>query len=295
MRMSKAESRGFEDHRRDREAGRLLYPVLSRRSEGLSLGVNLFPDRKCCSFDCPYCEVFPFPESAPFDTERFGTELESFLGTEWSSSWAPEPIRDICISGSGEPSMSAGLVAAARICAEARARHRELLGHSRLVIITNSTGFLSPSGSRGLAEAQALGFVLWAKLDAGSEEQFRRMSGSGYRFDELVEGIRDYAAIRPITIQTMLCEVGGHRPDERDLADYRSTLMRLVRGGARIEGLQLYTLARPDRSGSCRALPDAELLGHASRLRAALAGEGLKLEVAVYGSRGRLAEGMDRP
>ena len=39
---------------------RLIYPVVSRRSGGLSLGVDLFPDRKTCNFDCPYCEIFPF-------------------------------------------------------------------------------------------------------------------------------------------------------------------------------------------------------------------------------------------
>ncbi len=47
------------ERRPDREAGRLVYPVVSRRSGGLSLGVNLFPEAKLCSFDCPYCEVFP--------------------------------------------------------------------------------------------------------------------------------------------------------------------------------------------------------------------------------------------
>ena len=56
---------GLDEHRRVREAGGLVYPVLSRRSGGLSLGVNLFPDAKRCSFDCPYCEVFPIAATVP--------------------------------------------------------------------------------------------------------------------------------------------------------------------------------------------------------------------------------------
>ena len=43
-------------HERRFEANRFVYPVLSRRSKGLSLGVNLNPD-KVCNFDCIYCQV----------------------------------------------------------------------------------------------------------------------------------------------------------------------------------------------------------------------------------------------
>ena len=32
------------------------YPVVSRRSKGISIGVNLNPDR-VCNFDCIYCQV----------------------------------------------------------------------------------------------------------------------------------------------------------------------------------------------------------------------------------------------
>jgi histidinol dehydrogenase len=60
-----------ENHR-SREAGCLVYPVYSRRSRGLSLGINLFPDRKVCSFDCPYCEVFPFETGFRFSPESLG-------------------------------------------------------------------------------------------------------------------------------------------------------------------------------------------------------------------------------
>ena len=38
------------------DTNRFVYPVLSRRSGGISLGVNLNPD-KVCNFDCIYCQV----------------------------------------------------------------------------------------------------------------------------------------------------------------------------------------------------------------------------------------------
>src|SRR5690349_1293057 len=43
-------------HPRRFEDNRFVYPVLSRRSGGISIGVNLNPD-KVCNFDCIYCQV----------------------------------------------------------------------------------------------------------------------------------------------------------------------------------------------------------------------------------------------
>src|SRR5690348_2365773 len=44
----------FTLHSRSWLANRYVYPVVSRRSKGLSIGVNLNPD-KVCNFDCIYC------------------------------------------------------------------------------------------------------------------------------------------------------------------------------------------------------------------------------------------------
>src|SRR5829696_5113455 len=44
------------DHRRAFERNRYVYAVVSRRSKGVSIGLNLNPD-KVCNFDCVYCQV----------------------------------------------------------------------------------------------------------------------------------------------------------------------------------------------------------------------------------------------
>ena len=46
----------FTSHPRSFETNRFVYPVVSRRSGGVSIGVNLNPD-KVCNFDCIYCQV----------------------------------------------------------------------------------------------------------------------------------------------------------------------------------------------------------------------------------------------
>ena len=46
----------FQTHSRSFEDNRFVYAVVSRRSGGVSIGVNLNPE-KYCNFDCVYCQV----------------------------------------------------------------------------------------------------------------------------------------------------------------------------------------------------------------------------------------------
>ena len=45
-----------QEHPRSFEQFRFVYPVVSRRSGGVSIVVNLNPDTTC-NFDCVYCQV----------------------------------------------------------------------------------------------------------------------------------------------------------------------------------------------------------------------------------------------
>ena len=60
----------FREHPRSFETNRFVYPVVSRRSGGVSIGVNLNPD-KVCNFDCIYCQV-----------DRVSTSETRFVGPE---------------------------------------------------------------------------------------------------------------------------------------------------------------------------------------------------------------------
>lgn len=273
------------EHRLEREAGRLVYPVVSRRSGGLSLGINLFPDAKRCSFDCPYCEVFPIEPGLPsFSIEELEAELELFLDSGYSRDWAGERVRDICLSGNGEPTSSPFLGEALSLCARARRGRPAILGDAKIVIITNSTGFLVPETSSLLARyAKEEGLVVWAKLDGGSQDLFSLMSGSSLELERITRGIGGFARTTPIVIQTMLCEVSGRAPSESDAADYCALLNRLTREGATVAEVHLYTFARPTPGGLCASLPDGELSRRASFVRSRTG-----LHVRAFGSRNEL-------
>src|SRR4051812_11850076 len=138
----------FTQHSRSWQTNRYVYPVISRRSRGLSIGVNLNPD-KACNFDCVYCSVDRTVPGAEreVDLEVLRRELGALLDLAASGalfadgplSATPEPLRrlnDVAFSGDGEPTAFARFGEAARIAAEEIER-RALA--CKIVVITNAT------------------------------------------------------------------------------------------------------------------------------------------------------------
>src|SRR5215471_16790025 len=135
------------NNHRQREKGVLVYPVYSRRSGGHSVGVNLFPDKKSCPFDCPYCEVFPFAANAVFSPEQMESDLRAAVSAALERG---VPVKDICFSGNGEPSLSPAFREALERAGRVRG---ELASAAELVVITNGVGLLQPHVFSLLADA----------------------------------------------------------------------------------------------------------------------------------------------
>src|SRR6266498_2476938 len=59
---------------------RFVYVVISSRARGLSIGVNMNPDKRC-NFDCPYCEVNREPpvREKSLEVDVMAAELEETL------------------------------------------------------------------------------------------------------------------------------------------------------------------------------------------------------------------------
>src|SRR5215472_10106119 len=97
---------------------RYIYPVLARRTGGVSIGVNLNVD-KICNFGCIYCEVNrrASPLIKDVDLEALTTEMRATLALAQSGELlrdarfagqaapdgAPLRVTDIAFSGDGEP------------------------------------------------------------------------------------------------------------------------------------------------------------------------------------------------
>ena len=99
------------DHSRDSAGLRYVYPVVSRRAGGVSIGINLNTNN-ACNWRCIYCQVPDLTRGGPppVDMELLKTELRGFLHQvlhgDFMERRVPEEQRrivDIAISGNGEP------------------------------------------------------------------------------------------------------------------------------------------------------------------------------------------------
>ncbi|GHV27437.1 hypothetical protein AGMMS4952_09110 [Spirochaetia bacterium] len=261
----------------------MVYPVYSRRSRGLSVGVNLFPDAKVCTFDCPYCEVFPFKTDISFSVDSMTSALWEVISEAHAHR---EEVRDICFSGNGEPTISPHFPAALQAAAQIR---DELVPAAALVVITNGTGLLNDQTFALLRNAAAdwepvdsLALKLWLKLDAGTEGWYAKMDRSAIPFDRLTAAIKSFAARAPFTIQTMICAINGEPPPAEEEAAWERLVLELSASGY-LTGIQIYGMARPspgsgDRMSHASQVPAAVLEERAGSLRAALP-ESIPVEV----------------
>jgi histidinol dehydrogenase len=258
-----------EDHR-EREDGALVYPVYSRRSGGLSVGINLFPDRKSCSFDCPYCEVFPFSRNTVFSVKLMQEALEKALDGARAERI---PVMDISFSGNGEPSLSPHFTGALEAAARIRDRRAP---EAALVLITNGTGLLDDKlyGFLRDCAAGSMALNIWLKIDAGTGDWYTRMNRSAIDYDRLTGRIRLFVTEAPADIQTMLCAVNGRPPPPEEAAAWERLAVELA-APDRIRSFQLYGKARPaPEDPLAEALPTAYLEARAESLRRALEAAG---------------------
>ncbi|MBP7617446.1 MAG: hypothetical protein KA743_02965 [Geothrix sp.] len=276
------------DHRRVWRDFDYCYPVISRRSRGVSLGVNLNPD-KVCNFDCVYCEVDRLtpPKRRELDLDLLVDELGLLLDLATSGelyqippfdSARPEQRRlnDIAFSGDGEPTTArefAGVVQ--RI---ARLKDQRGLDLVKLVLITDSSRLQAPDVVAGLETLMAHQGEVWAKLDAGSEGFYREICRSQVPFQRILDNLLATARRWPIVIQTLFLDWKGQGPSEAELEAYCGRLEHILVNGGQLQAVQLYTVARPTPEPDARPLWHLEMDAIAASLRGRLPG----LPVEVY-------------
>jgi histidinol dehydrogenase len=269
---------------RQREKGVLVYPVYSRRSGGLSVGINLFPDKKSCPFDCPYCEVFPFASSAAFSPEQMEIDLRTAIAAALERNVA---VKDICFSGNGEPSLSPAFGEALKLAGRVRG---ELAPAAELVLITNGAGLLQTQTFSLLREAAAgpLALNIWLKLDAGTPGWYQQINRTAIPFEKITTKIKEFIACAPVTIQTMLCAIDGNAPPPEEARAWETLTCELAvtaanGTGGGIRKVQIYGKARPAPEDPKTApLPAAYLEERAASLRRVFAAKNIITPIEVY-------------
>ena len=259
----------LKKHPRQFEENRYVYPVLSRRAGGISIGVNLNIDR-VCNFHCIYCQVAregdrpvcadtktgTVPDTKPGtgpDLARLADELDRTVELAASGRIFQETmfratpaalrrLNDIALSGDGEPTSSPQFAEAVAVCAEVRRRRK--LDALKLVLITNASLLHREAVQRGLRILDANNGQIWAKLDAGTEDYYRLVARSAAKWPQILDNLRQTAQVRLIVIQSLFMRIHGDPPPTAEQEAYCQRLNEIVSAGGRIKLVQVHTVAR---------------------------------------------------
>ena len=250
------------DRPRDFLGNRFVYAVISSRARGLALGVNVNPDKKC-NFDCSYCEVdrrTPSRETK-LDVDVMAAELLKTIAAIQSGKFAENPwyeslpaellqLRQVALSGDGEPTLAVNFVEAV----QALVRVRALGGFFKIVLITNGTGLDQPHVLRGL-EFLTKSDEIWIKLDGGTQSFIDKVNRPDVPLEKILANVLLVGRQRPVIIQSLFPAVHGEEPPFEEIREYALRLKELKAGGAQIALVQIYSAARPGVNAEWGHLP----------------------------------------
>ncbi len=266
-----------QDHTRVFQDLVYVYPVISRRSRGLSIGINLNPDKRC-NFDCVYCEVDRRTpgRAETVDLPQLREELAWLVRYALDGGLATQPkfnevpamtrvVRDLAFSGDGEPTMVPNFDECVQAAMEVKREFH--LDDTKLVLITDSAGLDKLTVKRGLELMDGSHGEFWCKLDAGTEAYYRRVNRSNVKFERILANLLETARARPIIIQTLFLKIDGSPIPAAELEAYCGRLNDLLAGGAQIREVHAYTIARPTPEPWATRLTAAELETIAAEVR----------------------------
>ncbi len=275
------------DHSRDSAGLRYVYPVVSRRAGGVSVGINLNTDN-ACNWRCIYCQV---PElkrgtAPPVDLALLEQELRGFLHEllhgDFMQRRVPEEVRrinDIALSGNGEPTTSEEFSQVIALIGKLR-QELALPADIKLVLITNGSLIHRENVQQGLRQMAQLNGEVWFKLDRASAAGMLRINDTHLSMNKVRENLSTSISLCPTWLQTLWFALDGEPPGKQDEDDYLDFLSGLLRNNIKPQGVLLYTLARASMQAEAprlAALSAEQLETFAARIRAF----GVETKVAI--------------
>lgn len=253
----------YTQHDRD-SAGRLyVYPVLSRRAGGISLGINLNVNN-ACNWACIYCQVPDLVRGGPDPIEipRLCAEFESLLrdilsGEVFTADAPPEQRKlvDVAFSGNGEPTSAAEFPEVVR--AVYAILDAVMPGHQLPVrLITNGSLLHRPAVQEGIRMIGSREGEVWFKVDRMTASSVQHVNGVPLQVDKVRQNLRTCVGLAQTWVQTCWLAVDGKAPDEADQAAYLSLISEFRH---EVAGVLLYGMARDSAN---------PLAAHLSRLSA---------------------------
>lgn len=273
-----SEELNIYDHDRGSAGMTYVYPVISRRAGGVSVGLNLNTNN-ACNWRCIYCQVPDLKRGgAPeVDLEKLAGELRGFLREllqgDFMQRRVPAEARrlnDIALSGNGEPTSAKEFVQVVDLIGRIMAEF-DLIGKIKLVLITNGSLIQRAKVKEGLRKMASLGGEVWFKLDSATANGTRRINRTRQTVEKMHDNLRTAALLCPTWLQTCVFELDGRPPADVERDAYLKFIGRLKAEEVPLRGVLLYGLARPSmqpEAARLSALPQEWMLNFAAEIEA---------------------------
>ena len=275
------------DHSRDSAGLRYVYPVVSRRSGGVSVGINLNTNN-ACNWRCVYCQVPNLKRGTapPIDLDHLEVELRDFLDEllhgDFMQRRVPKELRyikDIALSGNGEPTSAKEFEQVIMLIGRVM-KELALPPEIKLILITNGSLMHRKNVQAGQRRMARLNGEVWFKVDRVSKSGMRQVNGTNLSLSKVRQNLATAISLCPTWLQTCWFMWDGEPPSKEDEDGYLDFLVGLLRDNIRPMGVLLYSLARPSLQSeavhlSTLSVPQLEMF--AARIRAL----GVEARVAV--------------
>lgn len=262
-----------DDHRRDSAGLRYVYPVVSRRAGGVSVGINLNTNN-ACNWACVYCQVENLTRGGPppIDLDVLEEELSGFLadavhGDFMQRQVPPEARRlmDVAFSGNGEPTSAPEFAEAVARVGKVLANF-DLLGKLPVRLITNGSLLHRPEVQAGIQQLGEFGGEVWFKVDRVDPAAAAEVNGVPLVAERVFRNLELCAGLAPTWVQTCWFALDGEVPPATARNAYCELLKPLA---SRLAGIHLYGLARPSMQPAASRLtrlPAEELSAFADEI-----------------------------
>ncbi|MCP5278102.1 MAG: radical SAM protein [Thiobacillus sp.] len=241
------------DHDRAVAGMTYVYPVVSRRAGGVSVGINLNVNN-ACNWRCIYCQVPDLKRGAPapIDLPRLEKELHVMLSGivhgDFLDKHVPEGLRrlnDVALSGNGEPTSAGEFDDVVRLIGRVLGDFGLLDRGVKLVLITNGSLSHRTYVQAGIKHMEKLNGEVWFKFDRATRAGMRLVNDSETDPERHYQRLGQVARLCPTWVQTCMFSLDGAPPTQEDVGAYLAMLARAMEDGIPLQGVLLYGLARP--------------------------------------------------
>ena len=256
-----------KDHSRDKAGLTYIYPVLSRRSGGLSIGINLNINN-ACNWRCIYCQVPDLIRgSAPsVNIEKLASELRGFLADVIHGDFYDREevsdehrvIKDIAISGNGEPTTANEFDLVINLI-ELVLKEYGLLGKVKCVLITNGSMVGRNHVKNGLKKLSKINGEVWFKIDSATPSGIATINQVRGTNVSALKRLKVVADLCPTKIQTCLFMYKNKEPSEIEIKAYLNLLEATISRKIPVKGVLLYGVERESLQ------PEAKLIKKLSK------------------------------